>query len=133
MKECKEIQREASSQGVGPKASAVRCVAGGSKPVATNKPVDEAIEMTSSPAGCDADALRQKGDDYLSGGMDAAALAAFEKSMACRPDPGLVRKAYMAACRSKNATKAKLYFSRIPTSMQGSLGQICIRLGVSVP
>ena len=65
--------------------------------------------------------------------MDAAALASFEKSMQCRPDASLIRKAYMAACRSKNAPKAKLYFNKIPASLQSNLAQICIRVGIPVP
>ncbi len=103
------------------------------EPVARKQPVDEPIEMPPAQPDCDAAALRAKGDDHMATGMDAAALAAFEKSMACRPDPALVRKAYMAACRSKNTPKAKLYFARIPPSMHASLAQICIRLGISVP
>lgn len=88
---------------------------------------------TPKPApACDADALRQKGDDHLGTGMDAAALAAFEKSMRCRPDPGLIPKTYMAACRSKNAFKAKQYFAQLPTSRQQALAPICTRLGIAV-
>ncbi len=130
---CKAVQREATSKGVGSKASVVRCAAGGSKPVASRKPVDEPIERPPAPASCDADALRQKGDDHLATGMSAAALAAFEKSMQCRPDPGLVPKAYAMACRTKNVAKAKLYFARIPASKQTSLSQICVRHGIQVP
>ncbi len=77
--------------------------------------------------------LRQKGLDHLGTGMDAAALVAFEKSMACRPDPNLISKAYMAACRSKSINKAKYYFGRIPASQQMSASQICIRLGIPMP
>lgn len=83
-------------------------------------------------APCDADALRQKGDDHLATGMDAAALAAFEQSMKCRPDHELHRKAFLAACRSKNAPKAKLYYQRLPAASQGSLAAICTRLGIAV-
>ncbi len=81
---------------------------------------------------CDADALRQKGDDHLATGMDAAALAAFEKSMKCRIDSGLVPKMFMAACRSKNAPKAKDYFAKLPADRQQSLAPICVRLGIAV-
>ena len=145
-KQCKAIQREASAKGVGGPASSVRCPAPDSTAVAVKNPNPNPNPNPGTGSNtttvkpdkpdkpeCDADAQRQKGDDYLSTGMDAAALGAFEKSMACRPDPGLVRKAYMAACRSKNAPKAKQYFGRIPASMQGSLAQICIRLGIPVP
>ncbi len=81
---------------------------------------------------CDADALRQKGDDFLATGMDAAALATFEKSMRCRPDAGLVPKVFMAACRSKNVAKAKQYFEKLPAASQQSLAPICVRSGIAV-
>jgi hypothetical protein len=41
--------------------------------------------------------------------------------------------AYMAACNSKNDTKARAYFARLPVSRQNSLMQICLRNGVKVP
>ncbi len=79
---------------------------------------------------CDADALRKKGDDQLQVGMDAAALAAFEASMKCREDEALNRRMLLAACRSKNARKAQLYYSKIPVRDQTALGQMCIRNGI---
>lgn len=83
-------------------------------------------------AVCDADALRQKGDDHLSTGMDAAALAAFETSFACKADSSVSRKAYMAACRSNNAAKARKYFAMVPASQRDMLAQICIRMGIAL-
>lgn len=85
-----------------------------------------------SVAACDADVLRQKGDDHLATGMDAAALAAFESSLRCRPDPALIPKAYMAACRSKNAATAQKYYLLLPGASRSSLLQICNRQGISL-
>ena len=144
-KGCKAIQREASQKGVGEKAGTHRC------PVESTSVAVKNPNPTTNPnpgigsntaavkpdkpdkPDCDADALRMKGDDYLSTGMDAAALVAFEKSMLCRPDLALVKKSYMASCKSRNVTKAKQYFSRIPAAQQNSVSQICIRLGIQVP
>jgi len=81
---------------------------------------------------CDADALRAKGDDHLQTGMDAAALAAFEGSMRCKADPSLYKRAFLAACRSKNTPKARLYYTRLPAADQGALGAMCVRNGISV-
>ncbi len=78
-------------------------------------------------AACDADALAAKGQDHLQTGMDAAALAAFEASMKCRPDEGLLRLAFMAACRSKNEVKAKYYWSKVPPATSDGLRAICTR------
>jgi hypothetical protein len=82
---------------------------------------------------CDADALRDKGQDYLQTGMDGAALEAFEASMKCRPDEGLLRLSFMAACRSKNEAKAKHYYPLLPTATTTGIVQICIRNGVTLP
>jgi len=88
---------------------------------------------TLATSDCDADALRQKGDDHLQTGRDGAALAAFEQSMTCRPDPTLYRRAFLAACRSKNHAKAKLYYTKLPAKDAGSLAQMCIRNGIRIP
>jgi hypothetical protein len=92
---------------------------------------DKPPEVKTTP--CDADALRQKGEDHLQTGMDAAALAAFEASMKCRPDGALMRFAFMAACRSKNAAKAKAYYPKLPPATTTGIVQICVRNGIQLP
>lgn len=81
---------------------------------------------------CDADLARKKGDDYLNNGMDTAALVQFEASLRCKHDSNLIKKAFLAACRSKQTAKAKLYFSKLPANMADSYAQICIRFGIDV-
>lgn len=90
--------------------------------------VGEGIDVS-----CDADALRDKGQDHLQTGMDAAALAMFEASMACRPDSSLLRMAFMAACRSKNEAKARFYVTKLPVSTTTGIVQICERNGIVLP
>ena len=82
--------------------------------------------------GCDADALRQKGEDHLQTSMDAAALAAFEASLACKSDAKVMRLAMMAACRSKNDVKARLYNANLPASQTTGIVQICVRNGIAL-
>lgn len=53
--------------------------------------------------------------------------------MACRPDPELTPRAYLAAFRSRNVAKAKLYYSRIPKVRQASLSMICVNMGIQLP
>lgn len=96
-------------------------------------PVAVVAPLAVAAPPCDADALRQKGEDHLQTGMDAAALAAFEASMKCRPDGAVMRFAFMAACRSKNAGKAKYYYPKLPAATTTGIVQICIRNGVSLP
>lgn len=93
-----------------------------------------ACAPAAAPDGpCGADALRAKGQDYLATGMDAAALAAFEASLKCRADADLMRFAFMAACRSKNAAKARLYYQQLPTATTTGITQICVRNGIALP
>lgn len=84
------------------------------------------------PPPCDAAALKKKGDDYLGNGMDIAALAQFEASLNCKFDDGVVKTAFLAACRSKQPTKAKRYFAQLPASMASNYVQICLRYGIDV-
>ena len=146
-KKCKEVDRlirEADAKGVGDRARTVTCKAEvvAVKPPDTTRPNTNTTPKPDPGNGssgtttvqkpdCDADALRAKGDDHLQTGMDAAALAAFEAAMRCKQDASLVQKAFMAACRSKNQGKAKLYFAKLPAAKQPTLSQICIRSGIN--
>ena len=92
------------------------------------------IEVTATTAdapACDAAKLKAKGDDHFQAGMDAAALAAYEAALRCKPDPAVIKLAYMAACRSKNERKAKAYFGKLPAAERSALAQVCIRNGIS--
>lgn len=84
------------------------------------------------PPACDATALKKKGDDYLGNGMDIAALAQFEASLKCKYDSGVVKTAFLAACRSKQSAKAKVYFQKLPAAMQPNYAQICRRFGIEL-
>jgi tRNA A-37 threonylcarbamoyl transferase component Bud32 len=89
------------------------------------------VESDASSTACDAEALKKKGDDYLGNGMDTAALAQFEASLRCKYDTGTIKNAFVAACRSKQSAKAKIYYAKLPSP--GSYAQICLRFGVQVP
>jgi hypothetical protein len=79
---------------------------------------------------CDAAKFKKKGEDYLSSGFDNAALGQFELSLQCKHDAGVVKLAYMAACRARSEPKATLYFGKIPAAQQSALLQLCVRMGV---
>jgi hypothetical protein len=109
-------------------------------PATTTKGIREicarnGIELGASPTppACDADALRKKGEEHLQTGMDAAALAAFEASMKCRPDGALLRFAFMAACRSKNEAKSRFYYGKLPPATTDNIRMICVRNGIDLP
>ncbi len=138
-----KVVREARSEGVDNRLGGLVCKPeqtaiknpGNPNPNPNTNPTNTGSNTTTNPppASCDADALRQKGEDHLQTGMDAAALAAFEGSMKCRPDGALMRFAFMAACRSKNATKAKYYYPKLPAATTTGIVQICVRNGITLP
>lgn len=144
-KDCKQVDRivaEARKLGVESKAKAVKCT----EQVATSKPAGNGGGSntttsnnngggTSTPPpnpSCDAAALQAKGQDLLQTGMDAAALTQLEAAYRCKPDANLLRLSFLASCRSKNAAKAKLYYSKIPNAPT-SITQICVRNGIQIP
>jgi pSer/pThr/pTyr-binding forkhead associated (FHA) protein len=79
---------------------------------------------------CDADAEKARGDSNVAQGNHAAALSAFEASLKCKSDMYVLQLAYMAACNSRNVSKAKGLFSSLPAAKQNSLTQICLRQGI---
>ncbi|MGE0404596.1 MAG: serine/threonine-protein kinase [Kofleriaceae bacterium] len=97
----------------------------------TRATVASETEPTGEP--CDADALKKKGDDYLGNGKDTIALGYFEESLRCKYDSGVLKTAFLAACRSRQAAKAKLYYAKLPPNIASNYAQICVRFGISVP
>lgn len=81
-------------------------------------------------ATCDAEALKEKGMRELSGGQHAAALATFEASLRCKPDPYVVQLAFLESCSSANAAKAKVYYKKLTPQQQDKFRQVCIRQNV---
>jgi hypothetical protein len=76
---------------------------------------------------CDAGKLASRAQEAISTGRYPVALASLEASMRCRYDPSLYRMAVLAACNSSNATKARLYYARVPAAQQPALAQLCLR------
>jgi tetratricopeptide (TPR) repeat protein len=79
---------------------------------------------------CDADALKQKGDADHASGLYAQALAEYEKAIACRADPAFYPPAFLDACKSKNAAKARRFYSLLTPNWQGTLRQVCVDAGI---
>ncbi|HEY5945994.1 MAG TPA: hypothetical protein VIV40_10915 [Kofleriaceae bacterium] len=85
------------------------------------------FKAAAPPANCDADALKEAGMENINMGQHAAALAKFEASLKCKSDPYVIQLAFMEACMSGNAEKAKLYYKRMTPAQQTKFGQICVR------
>ena len=94
------------------------------------KPPPQIKDPPDTKTECDADATKKKGEDYLQNGMDTAALAQFETSLRCKPSTDVSKKAFLAACRSKNEARAKVHFAKLGNP---ALAQICMRFGITVP
>jgi serine/threonine protein kinase len=82
-------------------------------------------------AKCDADELARKADDELARRRYAAALASYEASHACRPDPALLRKALEVACRNNALAKARSFWKRLPAGSRAEAKGACISNGIT--
>ena len=153
-----KLIREATAKGVADKVKLVKCTAttaavvknpgngGGSGTTASIKgpgtgpgtttvpgPVPGLGSGTTTvkPAECDAEALKVKGEEQFKSGMFGAALQFFESSMKCKTEGRIVQLAFLAACRARNAPKAKLYFGKLGSP--NSLVQPCLDSGITLP
>jgi hypothetical protein len=87
----------------------------------------EAPAKLVAPANCDPDASKDKGMENVNMGQHAAALAQFEASLACKRDPYVLQLAFMEACSSSNAAKAKQYYKQLTPQQREKFIQICTR------
>jgi tetratricopeptide (TPR) repeat protein len=81
---------------------------------------------------CDADKLKEQGMVNINMGQHAAALAQFEASLKCKPDPYVLQLAFMEACASRNEAKANVYYPQLSPRQREKFRQICIRQTPSV-
>jgi hypothetical protein len=87
----------------------------------------EADDVHCPSRRCDADRLRNEGSQAEGVSQHALALAKFEESFRCKPDPRTVPMAFMAACNMSNVPKAKLYWQKLSPDQQNRFVQICER------
>jgi hypothetical protein len=92
-------------------------------------PAPPAPRPPTSPANCD-NTWIEKGDAAYANGQFALALMNYEASLKCNPTATLFPKAFASSCRSRNATKAKFYYSKLSAAQQSSFAQICMREGI---
>ena len=96
--------------------------------------IKEIVKSCKAPVvACDPTEAHDKGIASVNLGQYAAALSLFEQALACKPSQDTLRLAYLAACHSKNAAKARLYFSKLPSVQQKDVQPICLRDGIQVP
>jgi hypothetical protein len=83
--------------------------------------------------GCDAEASKEDGMRLINEGQHASALVMFEQSLKCKDDPYVRQLAFMEACASSNAKKAKLFYKQLSPDQQTKFAQICKRQRPPVP
>jgi pSer/pThr/pTyr-binding forkhead associated (FHA) protein len=77
---------------------------------------------------CDFEALKAKGMDAINMGNHAAGLKSLEVALKCKPGDGYtIQLAFMAACNSQDAAKAKYYWTKLTPALQNRLESICVR------
>lgn len=83
-------------------------------------------------AGCDDEALTERGREQFSSGQYAAAFVTFEQAYACRPDPSHAEKAIVAACNLPSVEKAARQWRRLPPVQRNRILGVCVRNGITV-
>ena len=93
-------------------------------------PVKPPSTVDSTPPKCDdkrlIDDTETKADDAYSQGSYALALVRYEQVLRCRRSA--LTKAYLAACRARAFSKAKVFFNQF-SARQDALSQICLKEG----
>ncbi|HSD85962.1 MAG TPA: hypothetical protein VLB44_00550 [Kofleriaceae bacterium] len=85
-------------------------------------------DSTPAPvATCSADDSKEKGMELVNLGKHADALGQFEESLRCKQDSYVLALAFMAACNSKDAPKAKLYYKQLTPKEQSKYYVMCVR------
>ncbi len=103
----------AQPPGCGPCPAGSTCVNGACKVTAVQ------------PPACDFTQLKTDADAQVAIGNHAAALLLFEQALRCKPDGNTLAKAFLAACNSSNAARAKQLYPRLSPTQQG-LVQRCL-------
>lgn len=83
------------------------------------------------PKGCNADELSDRGRESYAAGQLADALGFFEEAIACRPEPRLQQKAFIAACNLRDVAKSASFWARMPQALRTQAVNICLRNGIT--
>ncbi len=114
------------------KCDEVSCVLNGDDAACCQKFKKTPKPPPPAAASCDAAALAKTGDDHFAAGRFAGALASYEQAVKCKPEVATLRKGAMAACRSKNAAKARVMIGKLAPDQRSAVLQICVREGIDV-
>ncbi|NVB85175.1 MAG: hypothetical protein HOV81_42810 [Kofleriaceae bacterium] len=101
-------------------------------PFVFDRPVATAFDPFASPRplGCNAEALKAKGQELAKQDEHADALEKFEEALQCMPSAELLQLAFTAACNSSDYKKAKLYYPKLSADAQQKLALACARNNV---
>jgi tRNA A-37 threonylcarbamoyl transferase component Bud32 len=80
---------------------------------------------------CDAGALAEQARARFNKSKYEEALDAYDQAYACRPDPALLRDAFVVACNMRHKFEARSYWRQLSRALQiESLG-VCVRNGIT--
>ncbi|MBX3155820.1 MAG: FHA domain-containing protein [Deltaproteobacteria bacterium] len=85
-------------------------------------------------AGCEPDKLKElkaSGEAAIGRGEFAKAMSDYDKVLACGFDTDAFKKAFLAACRNRDAAKAK-YYKTMSSELAQRYQEICVRNGIQL-
>jgi hypothetical protein len=89
-------------------------------------------KLTGEATACDAAALIEQGNGEIGTGQYTAALATYERAVACDPTSDhAIRLAYFASCKARDVPKARVYWGSLSAPDRTNLLPICLRAGIS--
>jgi pSer/pThr/pTyr-binding forkhead associated (FHA) protein len=77
------------------------------------------------------DETSQKAMDAFSGNSPEKALPLFEAVFKCKGDASTMKLVFASACKAKNVAKAKAYWKKMSSSLQGSVAGFCVDRGIT--
>jgi hypothetical protein len=79
---------------------------------------------------CDFLDARTRGDFHVQNESFAAAVVAYDEALRCRADVGVQVKVFVAACKSKQADKARAYYAGLSAKLQRKHRAACTKNGI---
>jgi tetratricopeptide (TPR) repeat protein len=80
---------------------------------------------------CDADALAAQGSALFNKSKYEEALDAYDAAYACRPDPALLRNAFIVACNMRSKPEARSYWQQLSAAARAQSLGVCVSNGIT--
>jgi tetratricopeptide (TPR) repeat protein len=84
-----------------------------------------------APPKCDADALEAQARALFNKNKYEDALDAYDQAYACRPDPALLRDAFVVACNMRHKFEARSYWRQLSPAARAQSLTVCVSHGIT--